>query len=125
VEALAECDLGRWDGLTWDPVRQQDPEAHQRFLADPWPYACPAGEALADVHRRAASLLAGLLEAHAGEVLLVVAHQNVLRAWLTPLLGLELASARQLTFANGGLSLVQRRAGQTAVRLLNDVSHLR
>jgi broad specificity phosphatase PhoE len=66
-----------------------------------------------------------LLEAHAGEVLLVVTHQNVLRAWLTPLLGLELASARQLTFANGGLSLVQRRAGQTAVRLLNDVSHLR
>ncbi|HID24012.1 MAG TPA: histidine phosphatase family protein, partial [Planctomycetaceae bacterium] len=35
VEELIECDVGRWEGLSWAEVRRRDPEAFGRFMADP------------------------------------------------------------------------------------------
>src|SRR5262245_31452580 len=31
VEALTECDVGRWEGLDWQTVRSLDAEGYRRF----------------------------------------------------------------------------------------------
>ena len=36
VEDLQEVDFGRWEGLTWEQARQQDPEIYKRWLLNRW-----------------------------------------------------------------------------------------
>jgi broad specificity phosphatase PhoE len=119
LPALTECDVGHWEGLTWQEVQQRQPVAHARFLADPWHCPYPGGESLADVNARVAPALEELLRAHAGQALLVVAHQVVLRAYLTPLLGLPLHQARRLPLGNGSITVLVRHGADTTVRTLD------
>ncbi len=124
LEALTECDVGRWEGLDWQTVRYLDAEGHQRFHADPAAFGYPGGESFADVHARAAPALDGLLARHAGEAVLVVAHHVVNRTYLAGLLGLGPGRARQVSLDNCGISVVAREGGRTAVRTLNAAFHL-
>jgi phosphoserine phosphatase len=124
VEALAECDVGNWEGLDWQAIRYLDADAHRLFLQDPSTHSYPGGESLADVHRRCAPALERLLAQHTGESLLVVTHQVVLRVLLAGLLGLPLCRARELHFDNASLSVVSFDAGRTTVLRLNDTTHL-
>src|SRR5437762_538885 len=74
IEALTECEVGRWEGLDWQTIRQRDAEGYQRFMANPAEHGYPGGESFADVHQRASAALEALLTEHAGEAILVVGH---------------------------------------------------
>jgi broad specificity phosphatase PhoE len=124
VEALTECDVGRWEGLDWQSIRTVDAEAHRLFLANPAEHGYPGGESFADVHRRVAPAIADLLAAHAGESLLVVAHHIVNRTYLAGLLGLTPGQASQVILENCGISVVVRANGETTVGTLNAAFHL-
>jgi broad specificity phosphatase PhoE len=125
LEALTECDLGRWESLTWDEVRQTDAAAYSAFLADPAHCPHPGGESLQQVHDRIAPVLEGLLDAHPGETLLVVSHHVAIRVYLAALLGLGVGRARELTLPNGAFAVVARDGGTTRVLTLADDAHLR
>lgn len=116
IEALIECDVGRWEGSTWDDIHHSDSEAYARFLAHPELFPYPGGECLQDVHQRVAPALEDLLRRHVGQHILVVTHQVVLRAYLAPLLGLTLGQARQVIIPNAGGYLVFRQDAFTVVR---------
>ena len=124
VEGLTECDIGRWEGLDWQIIRAQDPEAYHRFMADPAAHGYPGGESFADVYVRAAQALEGLLELHRGQAVLVVSHHVVNRTYLAGLLGLAPGQARQVTLDNCGISVVVRDGAQTLVCTLNAAFHL-
>ena len=124
VEALTECDVGRWEGLDWQTVRYLDAEAHERFHADPAAFGYPGGESFADVHRRVSVALEELLIRHAGETILVVAHHVVNRTYLASLLGLGPGQARKVSLDNCGISVVVREAGRSTVSTLNAAFHL-
>jgi broad specificity phosphatase PhoE len=124
LEALAECDVGRWEGLDWQTVRYLDADAYALFQLDPAAHGYPGGESLADVHRRAAPVLERFLARHPDESLLVVTHQVVLRVLLAGLLGLPLCRARELRFDNASLSVVSCDTDRTTVLAVNDTSHL-
>jgi broad specificity phosphatase PhoE len=124
LEALTECDVGRWEGLDWQTVRYLDAEGHERFHADPASFGYPGGESFADVHARAAPALEELLHRHAGESILVVAHHVVNRTFLAGLLGLGPGQSRQVSLDNCGISLVVRESGRTTVCTLNAAFHL-
>ncbi len=57
LDALVECDVGRWGGCTWNDIRQSDPVTFTRFLAHPGRYPYPGGECLQDVYLRVAPVL--------------------------------------------------------------------
>lgn len=124
VEALTECDVGRWEGLDWTSIRRDDPEAYRRFMVDPAAFGYPGGESFADVYRRAAAALEDLLARHAGGCVVVVAHHAVQRTYLAGLLGLPPGRARQVSLENGGVSVVHRQGGATTLSTLNAVFHL-
>jgi broad specificity phosphatase PhoE len=125
LEALTECDVGRWEGLDWQSIRYLDAEAFQRFRADPSEHGYHGGETFGDVHRRTAPVLDGLLRDHPGQALLVVSHHVVNRTYLASLLGLTARQARQVSLENCGISVVVREGDDTTVTTLNASFHLR
>jgi broad specificity phosphatase PhoE len=124
LNALIECDVGRWEGLDWQTIRTLDPEAFQRFQTHPAEFGYPGGESFRDVYNRVAPVLDELLEIHAGESILVVAHHIVNRTYLAGLLGLTLDQANQVTLANCGISVVVRDGAETMLNTLNAAFHL-
>ena len=124
LEALTECDVGRWEGLDWQTVRRLDPDSYQRFHADPAAFGYPEGESFADVHDRAAPVIEDLLARHPGQSILVVGHHVVNRTYLAGLLGLGPGQARQVVLDNCGISVVVRDGDKTTVGTLNAAFHL-
>jgi broad specificity phosphatase PhoE len=124
LEALTECDVGRWEGLDWDTVRRTDPDGFERFHADPARFGYPGGESFADVYRRAAPALDELLRLHAGESVLVVGHHVVNRTYLAGLLGLGPDEARRVTLDNCGICVVVREGERSTITTLNATFHL-
>jgi broad specificity phosphatase PhoE len=124
LDALTECDVGRWEGLDWQTIRYLDADGYQRFHANPAEFGYPGGESFRQVHDRAAPALDDLLQRHAGEAILVVGHHVVNRTYLAGLLGLTLGQARQVKLDNCGISVVVRDGTDTTVATLNAVFHL-
>lgn len=124
LEALTECDVGRWEGLDWQAIRYLDAEAYKHFMTDPAEHGYPGGESFADIHRRVTAAVEELLATHAGQSLLVVAHHVVNRAYLAGLLGLSPGQARQVILDNCGISVVVREGEETTVSTLNAAFHL-
>ncbi len=108
IEELIECDVGRWEGLSWEVIQTRDGENYQKFLADPATHGYPDGETFADVFARVTPVFEQLLCRHQGEDLLVVGHHVVNRVYLAALLGLPLARAREIKLDNCGISIVVR-----------------
>jgi broad specificity phosphatase PhoE len=125
LDQLTECDVGRWEGLTWETIRSQDRRACQRFESNPARHGYPEGESFQQVAERANTALDALLDAHPGETLLVVGHHVVNRVYLAGLLGLPLAQAKRVRLDNCGISIVVREGSKTRVATLNATFHLR
>lgn len=123
-EALTECDVGHWEGLDWQTIRALDAEGFKRFQANPAEFGYPGGESFRQVQERATPVLDELLDIHAGESILVVAHYIVNRTYLAGLLGLTPDQANQVTLDNCGISVVVRDDGGTTVNTLNAAFHL-
>jgi broad specificity phosphatase PhoE len=124
LEALTECDVGRWEGLDWQMARFLDAEAYQRFHGNPARWGYPGGESLTDVANRAGPAIEELFSRHRGESVLVVAHNQVNRTYLAGLLGIGLDQARQVVLDNCGISIVVRDGERTSVNTLNAAFHL-
>ncbi len=124
LEALTECDVGRWEGLDWQTIQNRDAEAYRRFMANPAEHGYPDGESFGDVFQRASASLEELLAVHAGRSVLVIAHHIVNRTYLAHLLGMAPAQARQVVLDNCGISVVVRDNEHTSVTTLNAVFHL-
>jgi broad specificity phosphatase PhoE len=121
VPALADCDLGRWRGLSIDELLKAEPQPLQAWLDDP--EAAPhGGESVARLCRRVAQWLASLQD-RPGHVL-AVTHPFVIRAALINVLqcpavafnriDIEPLSAIELRF-NGVWRLRAQGSGQESV----------
>jgi broad specificity phosphatase PhoE len=124
LEALTECDVGRWEGLDWQTIRYLDADGYQQFHANPGQFGYPGGESFTTVYQRVAPALEEVLTRHAGEAILVVAHHVVNRTYLAGLLGLTPDQARQVRLDNCGISVVVRKGTDTTVNTLNAAFHL-
>src|SRR5580704_7208531 len=90
-DELVECNVGRWEGLSWDGIREQFPEAYENFQRDPSQFPYLGGETYGDVARRVVPVLEQLLEQHRGDQFVVVAHNIVNRVSVATFLGLDLS----------------------------------
>ena len=122
-ERLRERDLGLFDGLTGQGIRDTYPEeAKRREVMGKFYYRPPGGESWTDVVLRVRGVLGDLDQAHAGRRVWVFTHQAVIMAFRylleslteeelldidgsTPLANCSLTRYRA-TDAGGGLRLV-------------------
>ncbi|WP_160107200.1 histidine phosphatase family protein [Pseudomonas izuensis] len=83
VEALRDCDFGRWNGVRISDLQKNEPEGLERWIADP-DSAPHGGESVAHVVERVAAWLE-TLQATPGHVV-AVTHPFIIRAALTTVL---------------------------------------
>lgn len=121
---LEECDVGQWEGKSWDSIMAEHPEEYDLFINDPAsnPYL---GESYQDVFRRARPVLDSILKDHPGETVAVIAHNVVNRVILADLLGIELRRAKDIRQNNTGVNVLETHEDGLRLVTLNSVFHLR
>lgn len=92
--ALAEQDMGPWDGLDFDTIRERWPELYVRRQDEPL-LVPPGAETLDEVRRRVLPALHECLMRCEGD-LAVVAHASVIQAILAEVCGVPLEQSRPL-----------------------------
>lgn len=93
-DRLRELDFGDWEGKTFDEIRSEDPERAERFLLSA-EHGFPGGEPLEEGAARILAVFKDLRRSHAGETVLVVAHNTLLRLGLCAMLGVPLGDYRR------------------------------
>lgn len=123
VDELTEVDVGVWDGLGWDEVQRNDPEAYRRFMADASVHPYLGGENLTTVQDRVVPALEKLMADNVGRTVVAVAHNIVNRTYLAHLLHLPLAEFRTIPQDNCGINVLRYRDGR--VKLVSVNMHAR
>ena len=125
-DRLREVDFGEWEGRTLGEIREADPSAVERFEEDPVQHGFPGGEPLPEAAQRALEVLRELDRACAGQTVLVVAHNTLIRLGLCELVGIPLKDYRRRIprLVNTAISEVRLNDTGGALYSLNDARHL-
>jgi broad specificity phosphatase PhoE len=123
-DELIECNVGNWEGLSWDGIREQFQKEYENFQRDPSRFPYLGGETYSDVARRAMPVLEQLLQQHGGQHFAVVAHNIVNRVSVATFLGLDLSRAKEIHQANGGVNVIRREGDRRQLVTLNSAFHL-
>lgn len=124
VAALTECDIGRWEGRSWDQVRQDDAEAYRLFIEDASQHPYAGGENLSQVNARVAPAILEICGRHIGRPVAIAAHNVVNRALVAHVLEIPLKHARRIPQENCGVNVLRFREGKLSVLTINAVEHL-
>lgn len=125
VDAIRECDVGQWEGLDWDAIRNDHAPAYAKYMSDPSRHGYPGGETFADVLARTTPAFADMLARHAGQTILVVSHHVVNRTYLAQALGLPQQAGRAVALDNCGVSVVVQTPERIRVKMWNATMHLK
>ncbi len=124
VNELTECDVGLWEGLSWEEIKETEPENYARYHADPSVYGYRGGENFRQVYDRATHAIDEIIAHHEGSTIVVVSHHIVNRTFLAGVLGIGPARARIVSLENCAISMVQHQMGKTTISTLNASFHL-
>jgi alpha-ribazole phosphatase/probable phosphoglycerate mutase len=117
---LRELNIGAWEGMTWVELQALYPQQWQARLADIVNYQVPQGESLTDLADRVRPVIAGIVAAHPGEEVLVVAHGGTNRVILLDAIGASLSCLFAIEQSYGCLNIIDYYAdGNAVVQLLN------
>lgn len=121
---LVDLDHGRWEGLTLEEAAALDPEAFERFRADPRAAEAPGGEPLDEVERRMVAALERIGARYPGGACAAVSHEIPIRLAIAHLAGVHgpavwelpvpTGSVTELRFEDGTLALVSEDHGGAA-----------
>lgn len=124
VDELVEVDVGLWEGLTWPEIEAKNPDAYRAFMSDGSVNPYLGGETITAVLERSAPALERLMAANPGKTIAAVAHNMVNRAWLSKLLGVQLAAYRGIPQDNCGINLLRCKKDKIKAVTVNSVFHL-
>lgn len=122
---LLEMDYGVLDDLTGAELRARHPEFMARWAAeDPAELRMPEGETLREVQSRVLAAIEDLERQHEDGVVALFSHGFAFRAALCAILGLPLASFRQIRLDLASISVVESGGGGRLLVQLNETCHL-
>ncbi|WP_298869219.1 histidine phosphatase family protein [uncultured Gimesia sp.] len=124
IPEIHECDVGLWEGKSWDIIMQEYPEEYRAFMEDSSQNRYAGGESYHDVLDRSEPAIQSVLERHPGETVAIVAHNVVNRVYLAKLLGLEIKRAKEITQTNTGINIIRHKQGETRLVTMNAIFHL-
>lgn len=110
LPALAEVDLGQWEGLAMAEVARRWPQEYAARGANLAGFAPPGGENFAAVQRRATAAL-NTMAAHSAPRVAAVTHAGVIRTLLCQLWGLPLQQLFSIDVPYGGCIALHRQGG--------------
>jgi broad specificity phosphatase PhoE len=121
---LREMNQGEIEGLTFEELRDQQPEFLESWRQDPSSIVISGGESLVELQERTWNTVCELAEAHSDENIVLVSHNLAIVAALCRLLGLSLKRFRQLRQGFTGVTLLEHTKLGWAVHYMNVMTHL-
>ena len=121
---LIEIQLGDWQGLHMDEIRQRWPEIWQQSRIDPSDVTLPNGESFRQVTERAIQIFDKIVAANQGKQVVIVTHEIVVKVIVAHVLGATNSIYRRFEVNNASLSVVRIINGKARLITLNDTSHL-
>ena len=123
-DGFRETDFGAWEGLTFTEVREHWPAELATWLADP-EAAPPGGESLTAVSARVTAALQRVLDARAGQTVLIVSHVTPIKTMVAAALLAPPAALFRMHLDLAALSEIDWYAdGPAVLRSFNDTGHL-
>jgi alpha-ribazole phosphatase len=119
IPEFREIHFGVWEGLSYTEIAARYPDDLQARFRDLNTFRIPGGESLTDVRDRALPRLSDLINQHAEQAFIIVAHAGVNRVILSEALGLPLAHLFRLDQNYGCLNIIDYFPDLAVVRLLN------
>jgi broad specificity phosphatase PhoE/ribonuclease HI len=124
-DGFAECAFGEWDGHTFTEVRDRWPMELEEWLAST-DVAPPGGESFVACRERVLAARAGLVERHAGERILIVAHVTPIKVLVSEAVGAPLGSLYRMELPPCSLStLAWFPDGNASMFSFAEAAHLR
>lgn len=118
VPALREINLGDWDGLGFQEIRQRFPEDFAARGRDMENWRPPRGESFADCRARIQGALDEIFSGSQGNVLLV-GHAGVNRLILCSALEIPVRNLHSIGQDYGCVNILDLTSGRARVRLMN------
>ena len=103
--SLAEQNMGSWDGLSFETIKQHFPELYQERGQNPL-LVPPGAETLSQVQERAYPALQRCVAASSGD-LAIVAHASVIQAILASVMSVSLAESLQFRLQYGAYAVLE------------------
>ena len=117
---LRELNIGVWEGMTWEAIKERYPDEWQARLADIVNYRVPEGENLVDLQARLMPVINRIVARHQGEEVLVVAHGGANRVILLNAIGAPLSALFNIEQNYACMNIIDYYAdGQAVVKLMN------
>ena len=120
---LIDFDYGEWEGLAHSLVQERYSAVYKMWLKEPHLVDIPGGESLADVRKRARSIIDTVISKHSGRVLLV-SHRVVIKVLTCYMLGLDSSHFWLIRHDLGGITIFKHDRGRFILVRHNDISYL-
>lgn len=122
---LIDIDYGQWQGLTAEEAHANWPQLVDEWFSDPTRVACPGGESLAQVRRRAFNAVKTICARHPQSTVVAVSHLVVIRLMLLSVLGLPSNRFWDIGQEPCAINLIEHSQQRYKLVMLNDTCHLR
>jgi probable phosphoglycerate mutase len=122
---VRERNFGHGEGLTYEEIDVQFPQAFSRLDEVDPDYAIPAGESRRAFHERVHDAFASLAREHPGRRVAVVTHGGVVAALYRLIQGIPIAVPHRIPISNASYNAVSiDAAGRWAIEVWDDTAHL-
>ena len=123
VPELREINLGAWDGLTRDAIRERFPAEWAQRQQDVIAHRPPGGESFLDLRARVVPVFDNLIQNLTGNIL-IAGHAGVNRVILSTILGMPLANIFRLKVDYGSLSTIEVVKDEEMIAAMNVIPAL-
>ena len=116
---LRERRFGIWDGLYFDEIASDYPDAYQSWKHDPVHYTPEGGETIDELLGRVITSVERAIESNLGKTIVVVSHVGPIRVSLAHALKIPVKWYRQLRVDYGAITRVDYGASQNNLAFFN------
>ena len=121
---LRERNMGIFQGLTFDEIRQRFPEEYQQFATRRPDYVIPDGESMQQCHDRVIAGLQAIADRHPGGRVVVVTHGGPLSAVFRHTMGLPVNAPRHWSLFNASINRFEVQETRWQLAVWGDLTHL-
>ena len=111
--------FGVWEGLFFREIEAEYAENYKAWKKNQAGYRPRGGESVFDVQGRVVPVVEGVVDAHKGNVVVIVAHVGPIRVMLADAIGLPVDAYRRLQVDPASISIVDYGRSQNNLILLN------
>lgn len=123
-DRLKEINMGRWEGVKSEEVKEKNPDLYNTFWSRPDKYEPITGESYHELQERVLSGLNEIIKKHPGENILLISHgcaTKIIMAYFESKPLKELWNPPKIKEAS--LSIVDVKDGKPNILLYGDTSH--